>query len=281
MMAESAGVAPARRAEGEFDPAELPLAQEMVNVVEAMTVADDLLSTAQIVADSACALIPGAEQVSVSLARRGVGIDTIASRGQMPRQADTAQVDTGQGPCIEAAWHQRLARLPDTQTDRRWPDFSARARGVGVGSMLSLQLSLPADTEEDRIGAINCYSPSPHAFGRDSETIGLFLAVHASAGIGAAEREEQLRTALTSRDVIGQAKGLIMAQQGLSAEAAFAVMVRQSRDTNTRLHELAVGVVSRHRSRGVPPGELTGPDSDQPTERGSVRATSSRRGTTR
>jgi hypothetical protein len=247
MTAEPAGVTPVRRAEGEVDSAQLPLAQEMVNVVEAMTIADDLVGTAQIVADSACALIPGAEQVSVSLARRGVGIDTIASRGQMPRHADAAQVDTGQGPCIEAAWQHRLARLPDTETDRRWPDFSARARAVGVGSMLSLQLSLPADTEEDRIGAINCYSRSPHAFGRDSETIGLFLAVHASAGIGAAEREEQLRTALTSRDVIGQAKGLIMAQQGLSAEAAFAVMVRRSRDTNTRIHDLAVEIVSRHR----------------------------------
>ncbi|HKJ10840.1 MAG TPA: ANTAR domain-containing protein [Ornithinimicrobium sp.] len=246
-MTESAGVAVKRR-HGEFDPAELPLAQEMANVVEAMTVASDLVSTAHIVAEAACSLIPGTQQASVSLARRGVGIDTIASHGQIPRQADAAQVDTGQGPCIEAAWQHRLARLPDTQTDRRWPQFSARARAMGVGSMLSLQLSLPQETEEDRIGAINCYSESAHSFGRDCETIGLFLAVHASAGIGAAEREEQLRHALNSRDVIGQAKGLIMAQQGLSADAAFALMVRQARDTNTRMHDLAVGVVSRHAS---------------------------------
>jgi hypothetical protein len=246
MVSDSAGVAPAETRNGEFSSAELPLAQEMVNVVEAMTVASDLVSTAQIVAQSACALIPGAEQASVSLARRGVGIDTIASQGSIPQLADAAQVDTGQGPCIEAAWQQRLARLPDTQSDRRWPEFSARARSVGVGSMLSLQLSLPLETEEDRIGAINCYAESAQAFGRDSETIGLFLAVHASVGIGAAEREEQLRTALSSRDVIGQAKGLIMARQGLSAEAAFALMVKQARDTNTRIHDLAVGVVSRH-----------------------------------
>ncbi len=227
------------------DPGQLTMAQQMANLAEAMTAGNDLIGTAQIFAEAATIVIPGVEEASVSLARRGVGIDTIASCGSLPRQADMAQVDTGQGPCIEAAWEQRIARLEDTATDRGWPIFSERARRLGVGSMLSLQLSLPHENNGDRIGAINCYSRTPHSFGRDSETIGLFFAVHASVGIGTTEREEHLRAALQSRDVIGQAKGMIMASQGMSSEAAFAVMVRQARDTNTRMHDLATRLVGR------------------------------------
>ena len=70
------------------------------------------------------------------------------------------------------------------------------------------------------------------------------MAVHAAVGIGAAEQLEQLRHALDSRDVIGQAKGMIMTEQGLSAEAAFAVMVAQARDSNTRMHDLATRLIA-------------------------------------
>ncbi len=232
-------------------PVQVPVAQQMANLAAALMKAGGMVETAQVVAEAACSLIPGVEDASVSLARRGVGIDTIAWHGALPESADAAQVTTGQGPCIEAAWEDRLARLNDTQTDQQWPKFSAKARDLGVGSMLSLQLSLPrGDPGDDRIGAINCYARTPHAFGRDSETIGLFLAVHSAVGVGSAEREEQLRNALDSRDVIGQAKGMIMARQGLSAEAAFGIMVRQARDTNTRMADLATRLVARCASSG-------------------------------
>lgn len=232
---------------------QVSVAERMANVAEALMRAKGMVPTAQIVAEAACSLIPGVEDASVSLARRGVGIDTIAYHGTLPEPADAAQVMTGQGPCIEAAWESRVARLVNVETDQTWPEFSARAQALGVGSMLSLQMSLPRQPGDDRIGAINCYSRSPHAFGRDSETVGMLLAVHAAVGVGAAEQEEQLRHALDSRDVIGQAKGLIMATQRVSAEAAFAVMVRQARDTNTRMHDLATQLVARAQSDGPGP----------------------------
>lgn len=224
------------------------LTMAMVEVAEALSEAADLMASARVVADAAVALVPGVEEASVSLARRGVGIDTLASAGSLPDLADAAQVQCGEGPCIQAAWQDKIARLDDTETDRTWPEFSRRARALGIGSMLSLQLSLPRlDEEDDRIGAINTYAMRPHAFGADSARVGLILAVHASVGVGSAERESQLRTALDSRDVIGQAKGLIMAQQQVSADEAFALLVRQARDTNTRLRDLAATLVAGHR----------------------------------
>lgn len=242
-------------AEPRVDPVQVPVAEEMANVAEkmadlaeAMMKASGVRDTAQIIAEAACTLIPGVEDASVSLTRRGVGIDTIAQHGRLPESADAAQIVTGQGPCIEAAWERRMARLDDTHTDQRWPAFSAKAEALGVGSMLSMQMSLPRELGDDRIGAINCYARTPHAFGRDSEMIGMLVSVHAAVGLGAAECEEQLRTALDSRDVIGQAKGMIMVQQGICAEDAFAVMVRQARDTNTRIHDLATRLVARART---------------------------------
>ncbi len=220
----------------------------MVELAEDLTLAPDLMTSAQVVADAAVALVPGVQEASVSLARRGVGIDTLASAGTLPELADAAQVQCGEGPCIQAAWVDKIARLEDTETDTTWPEFSRRARALGVRSMLSLQLSLPRQDEDDeRIGAINAYAMQPHAFGAESQRIGLILAVHSSVGIGSAEREEQLRAALDSRDLIGQAKGLIMAQQQVSADTAFALLVRQARDTNTRLRDLAATLVSGHR----------------------------------
>lgn len=228
---------------------EVSLAQAMVDLADAMSLAPDLASTAQAVADAAVAVIPGVEQASVSLARRGVGIDTVASAGPLPLQADSVQVDAGEGPCIEAAWEDHIARLPDTATDQQWPQFSRRARDLGVGSMLSFQLSLPRrDDDDERIGAINTYASQPHAFDGASERVGLIMAVHAAVGVGNAEREEQLHEALESRDLIGQAKGLIMAQQGVEAGLAFNLLVRQSRDTNTRLRDLAARLVDNHRA---------------------------------
>lgn len=225
------------------------LAKAMVDIAEAMASAPDRDSTALVIAEAAVALIPGVDEASVSLARRAVGIQTLASTGVLPDRADEAQVASGEGPCIEVAWDDnRVAHLPDTWDHPQWPKFSQSARTLGVGSMLSFELSLPTvDEDDDRIGAINTYSRRAHAFDASSSEIGRILAVHASVGLGAAQREAQLREALDSRDLIGQAKGLIMAQQDISAEEAFDLLVRQSRDTNTRLRDLAMALLAGHR----------------------------------
>lgn len=219
------------------------LAQAMAEFAETMASARGLTATCLVVADAACQLIPGVEQASVSLARRDVGIDTVAASGPLPARADAVQVATKQGPCIQVAWDDnRVARLPDTGSDIRWPRFSSRGKELGVGSMLSFQLVLD-EADDERIGALNLYHTEPRAFGEESEAVGLLLSVHASVGVAHAERDEQLREALLGRDLIGQAKGLLMARHGVSADTAFDTLVRRSRDTNTRLRDVAAEIV--------------------------------------
>lgn len=219
------------------------LARAMADIAEEMAAAEGLAATSLVAAQGARRMIPGVDEASISLAKRAVGITTVASTGPLPDQADAAQVSSHQGPCIEVAWDDRVARLPDSATDEQWPVFSRRAHDLGVGSMLCFQLSLDETFEEERIGALNTYSRSPHAYTQESERIGLILAVHISVAVAFAERHDQMQEALAGRDLIGQAKGIIMASQGVDAETAFDLLVRRSRESNTRLRDVAAEVV--------------------------------------
>lgn len=223
------------------DGAMSELAADLADVAEQIAVADTLESASLVAAEAACRLVPGVEQASISLAHRGKGIDTLAATAPMVISADLAQVETGQGPCINAAWKDRVARLDDTSTDSTWPAFSARAHDLGVGSMLSFQLSLDDDQDDDdeRIGALNCYNSRPRAFTLECVRIGLLLSVHVSVGVSNAERVAHMRRALQTRDVIGQAKGMLMVRYAVGPDEAFAMLVRQSKDTNTPLREVA------------------------------------------
>lgn len=196
---------------------------------------------------AATRLVPGAEQASVSLATRPRSIDTLGAVGELPPLADRAQVEVGEGPCVDAAWEHLVVHLRDCGHPTRWPRFCARATELGVGSMLSLQLGLDedgADHDGERVGALNLYSCRPRSFGEEAEEVGRLVAAHATLALSAALRVRQLREALESRDVIGQAKGLLMARHGLGADEAFALLVRRARDTNTRLRDVAAGLVA-------------------------------------
>jgi AmiR/NasT family two-component response regulator len=65
-------------------------------------------------------------------------------------------------------------------------------------------------------------------------------------------REIQLRRALDSRDVIGQAKGILMHRRGISAEQAFDLLRRSSQDLNVKLAELARLLATRHTELDLP-----------------------------
>jgi AmiR/NasT family two-component response regulator len=74
--------------------------------------------------------------------------------------------------------------------------------------------------------------------------VGLVFATHAAVALSAAQEIEQLRTAMDSHTVVGQATGILMERHRLSAEEAFAVLSRASQDSNTRLREVARRIVA-------------------------------------
>ena len=141
--------------------------------------------------------------------------------------------------------------MDSTASDARWPEFLRQARAEGVGSILSL----PLIVRQDGLGALNLYAGTEHAFGLAEERIGLAFATHASLTLSHAQgywRQEQARQnleiALTTRGVIDQAKGVLMARTGRSADEVFESLRRASQRTNRKVFDLAQEIIESTRS---------------------------------
>jgi hypothetical protein len=133
-------------------------------------------------------------------------------------------------------YEHRTIRVDDLATDPRWPELSRRATAeLGVASILCFQLFV----HEDDLGALNLVARRPGAFTDESERIGLLFASHAAVAVADAQDLNHITTALRSRDVIAQAKGILMERYKITAEMAFALLARTSQDANRRLFEVA------------------------------------------
>jgi transcriptional regulator with GAF, ATPase, and Fis domain len=208
---------------------------------------DDPDAMLEAIVAAAVAMIPGVEEgsISVVLARRQVGSQT--PTGELPAQVDAIQEETQQGPCMDAAYQHQTVRVDNLATEDRWPLFAQRASATGAASMLSLQLYV----EGDNLGALNLYARTPNAFTDESEQVGLLFAAHAAIAYAGVRKETQLAQALISRDVIGQAKGILMERYKISSERAFLLLTRVSQTSNRKLHDVADELVRRGTITGV------------------------------
>lgn len=184
---------------------------------------------------AAVQLIPGAADASISLIAGRKRIDSKVASGDLPRRVDALQSSTWQGPCLDAAYEDRIVRVPDLSTETRWSAFSSGAVELGAHSMLSIQLFV----EGDRLGALNLYGIRPDAFDLESEHIGLLVAAHAAVAFADSQKIRQLTEALVSRQLIGQTEGILMERYKLSAQQAFLVLTRTSSSSNRKLREVA------------------------------------------
>jgi hypothetical protein len=144
-----------------------------------------------------------------------------------------------QGPCLDAAVDELVVRCPDLSQDERWPGFAAAAVEAGVHSMLSYQLY----THRGGAGALNLFGCTARRFNAEAEAIGAMLATHAAVALIAADKQLQFESALASRDLIGQAKGIVMERFKTDAVQAFHLLVKRSQDTNTPLRTVAAQIV--------------------------------------
>ncbi|WP_230751194.1 ANTAR domain-containing protein [Actinomycetospora soli] len=155
----------------------------------------------------------------------------------------------GGGPGT-AALVEGEVRVPDLRIDRRWPDLAARAESLGVGSLLAVRLT--ADGQErgrDRGPHLVAlfHAPRPRAFGVTARAAARLFARQAAILLAGSRRAAGLLQALEGRDVIGQAKGVLMARDGVSSEEAFARLSEASQSTNVKLRDVAAWLVEQTR----------------------------------
>jgi ANTAR domain/GAF domain len=188
--------------------------------------------------DACLELIPGARCADILVISSPDGFESVAATSPLCETVDRAQREFGEGPCVTAAVDQTVVRCDDLRDDHRWPRFAKAAVASGVRSMMSFQLF----TQDDRVAALNVIGAEEHCFGPEAEALGAMLATHCAIAMIADTRELQFRSALASRDVIGQAKGRIMERFDVDAVRAFELMKRLSQDGNVKIVDIAARI---------------------------------------
>jgi hypothetical protein len=209
---------------------------ELARVAAAPRSVEEVLSD---VTAAAKELIPGVDTAGVLLIGKGGTWDSVGGTSELPHLLDELQMKYGEGPCVEAALDEVIVRTEDFRTEKRWPKYSPAVSEIGVLSGVSFKLY----TANRTAGALNLFSFKPRAFDGEAETIGTVLAAHAAAAVLASREGEELQSALSTRDRIGQAKGIIMERYGVDDIRAFEMLRRLSQDSNTKLVDIAARVI--------------------------------------
>ncbi|MCV6964136.1 GAF and ANTAR domain-containing protein [Mycobacterium intermedium] len=192
----------------------------------------------RIATEMATEVLPGVAHAGVTLVvnRRRRSLETVAATGTVPRTVDRLQDEHQQGPILESLWNRYTVRVDDYQNETRWPDFVADiVEQTPVRSSLSIQLY----TDEHELGTLNLYSDQAASFTPEVEELALALAAQAAVGLASARSSDELRSALASRDIIGQAKGIIMESCDVSSAEAFILLTKLSQESNTPVYEVA------------------------------------------
>lgn len=198
----------------------------------------------------------------------GAGVTLLGADGQrslaasdaVVEQADRMQYELDEGPCLTAARTHLPVRVDDAGSDPRWPRWSAALAPSGIRAVLSVPLAVAGDT----LGAIKVYSRRAGAYDDHAETVlGLFAAqaaillANTRTVADARALSAQLTGALATRDLIGQAKGVLLARGAPGPDAAFGMLVTPSQRSNTKLVEVARALLASVTPTRSPPS--TGP----------------------
>jgi hypothetical protein len=197
--------------------------------------------------------IPHVEQAGVSYVERGGVVESYSPSSCTVRELDELQNALGEGPCLDAIWQERRTTVDDmAEAGDRWPRWAAAAQERSVGSLMAFQLF----ATHGSAGALNLYASQPHVFDETTADTGAIFATQAALVLHGAQRVAGLHVALSHRDVIGQAKGILMERFEMGQEQAFALLASSSQNTNMKLVDVAawlVAEVEAHSRASGPP----------------------------
>jgi hypothetical protein len=220
------------------------LSQSVSQIAGALFAAGNVLETLTSVAELAVATIEGCDFAGIVTIDTGVPTTPVLT-DPMVLAVDAIQQRTGEGPSMDAIAHRIIVSVDDLKTDLRWPLFSPQAVIEGIRSALSLPLA-----PNSRDGALNLYALYPAAFGVVDRAKATILASLASLAVSVAHshedeerRAENLHAALGTRETIGEALGILMERERITADQAFDILRRASQHLNIKLRDVAQNLV--------------------------------------
>jgi hypothetical protein len=172
-----------------------------------------------------------------------MGTDPVAA------EADLVQHQSGEGPGLDAIAQGGTVYAEDLAGDPRWVTFGPEAARAGVRSAFALRLS----DDASRGAALILYARDPQAFGALDRAKGVILAAMGGLALSAAEAHEDeardtVQAALAIREVIGQAEGILMEREHITADQAYDILLRASQHLNTRIRDVAQVLVDTGKS---------------------------------
>ena len=223
-----------------------PELDNAVRTLSRLLLAEETLeATLGRVAGLACRTLEACDLASVTMINEGRPSTPVQTDPQA-NDLDAAQYRSERGPCLEAYTVREAVQGAIAESAERWPEFTAAAEQVGVRSVLAV----PLVVGERAVGALNLFSKTADRYDETAEDTAVLFSEQAAVACANAEvywrtysLTEHLREALESRDVIGQAKGILMARRGCTADVAFEALRKVSQHRNIKLREVAEQVV--------------------------------------
>jgi hypothetical protein len=222
------------------------LARAFVGLADTLVADYDVVDLAQQLVDNAVSLLPIAA-AGILLGDTNGELQSFAATSEMAGVLEQLQLRAGAGPCLDAYRSGQPVLVDDlSRGAAEWPEFATYATDCGFRAITALPMRL----REHRIGGLNLFSEQPGRLPDASFAVGQALADVASIGIvhqrlltRSDEVTQQLQTALDTRLIIEQAKGVLAERGSIHVDQAFALLRSHARRTNRRLSDLAHAVV--------------------------------------
>ena len=225
-----------------------PPDESLVAMAAILVTDQSLEKTLNQILELACAALPGGDEGGITLLNVE-GPHTAAATSEVALRVDSSQysAETG-GPCVEAYRRQQVLRIDSTVRDERWPEFSGTAAAEGLASTLSIPLIVGGDG----LGALNIYCRHEFGFPPGDERLASTLGSAASVALAnartywrAARLADQLQEALSTRGVVEQATGILIAKRGCSADQAYHLLAGVAQHNRLAIDEVAADLVQR------------------------------------
>ncbi|MEJ7845424.1 MAG: GAF and ANTAR domain-containing protein [Acidimicrobiales bacterium] len=232
------------------------LQRNVADLARSLFVSGTVSGTLQRTVDLAVATVEGCDAAGVFLGD-DQEVVTAAASAPLVVELDALQISAGEGPCLEVVAEGGTVHVADLADDPRWPTFGPAAVAAGVRSALAIRLS------DSSTSALNLYARLPGAFGATDRAKALIFATLAGIALDTAEEragEERqianLHEALRTRELIGQAQGILIERERITGDQAFDVLRRASQHLNIKIREVARTIVE---TGETPPTRSTRP----------------------
>ncbi|MBC9821014.1 GAF and ANTAR domain-containing protein [Terrabacter sp. MAHUQ-38] len=207
--------------------------------------------------------IPQIEHAGVLVTHRPAPM-TAAASSAFAVSVQQLHLELDEGPCFEALNTGLTVVSEDVRRDRRWPAYGSAAAALGLRS----QLAVPLIWENRTVGSLGLYWTTRHVLDVHTLTLAQTFAAQTGATVGLGRKVEQLESAMATRQMIGQATGILMERHGMDATSAFNYLRRNSQNANVKLRDIALEFLRTGALPEPPPGSEASPNRDKSASMG-------------